>query len=918
MDGKMPAPVVPTKISVPPVQRELAGRPRLMERLARGLDSKLILVSAPAGYGKTVLLAAWAAQCGMPVAWVSLEDSDNDPARFLSALTAALEKARPGSGLAVRKLLESPQILSWDELLFSLLNELSDLDAPFVLVLDDYHLIHEPVVHTLTINLIHQLPGSVHPVIASRADPPLQIARLRARNELTELHLADLCFTPEEAALFFNQVMKLGLTGEQVYVLNSRAEGWVAGLQLAALSMETVLDRQDFIRSFSGSNRFILDYLVDEVLKGQTGEFKQFLIQTSILDRLTGPLCDVVTRRNDSQQILERLEQANLFLIPLDTDRAWYRYHQLFRDLLRKQANNQPPEELADLYQRAAQWFSSAGMVEEAVEYSLASGDLQRSAGLIKTAAPVVLMRGEIYTFKGWVKRLPEDVLLADSDLALYYAWTLVIFDDAAETLEDWLRRLDQNSPLVIAKSTVVRGFLEYMRGNSLNALSLLQTGLAGLPVGEDFFRPIVDYALSSTYVMLGDLNAGARALEKAAQSAIWRGQVSWAARAICELGEIHIRRGELHAARIDFERAVAVAVDDHGRPLPVAGRAYMRLGELWREWNDLNRATQECQEGIDLAKRLRESAALSGYLTLAEILQYMGDAEGARNALHTAEELAHQTPATDLDDLIVACFGAELALRQGQLSVVQAWVSDRRLEDGFDPSDLECSDDFYKYHVLKYELLALARWRLACGKPQDALAVLDILRQKMEAQGRIHLIIEILLVSALAYVRLGDPGQAQHLFERSLALAEPGGYVRLYLDEGAALRELLARAAQEGPHSTYASRLLAALELETQAAPADFSWQAQPAGAPEKQLLSLAGVAPVDALTGRELELLNLIAEGLSNQDIARRLYISLPTVKWHTSHIFAKLGVRSRTQAVVKARSLGYLDSPDTTAGR
>lgn len=888
-----------TKLNPPPVPRELVLRPRLIDRLNRGLEGKLILVSTPAGYGKTTLLSAWAAQCPLPVAWISLDEGDNDPVRFLQILAAAFNPIFPGIDQSLSNSLQSPQAPALEELLASLLNEIAQISRAFVLVLDDYHLITEPAIHRAMITLLGHLPAQMHLAIASRADPPLQLARLRARSELTELRLADLCFTLGEASQFLLRSMELRLPADQVAALTARAEGWIAGLQMAAISLRSATDPAGFIQSFSGSHRFILDYLVEEVLQDQPEEVQTFLLKTSVLNRLAGPLCDVVAGLQDSQEILERLERHNLFIIPLDEERVWYRYHQLFLDLLRKRALQRFPGEQAGWQRAASRWFESQGYLEEATEYALAAGDFTRAAGLVETAAQSTLLRSEIYTFRGWVKCLPEAELDARPDLILFYAWVLVLTDSPPDSVEPWLNKVNLRTERIAAKVSVIRGYQAFMQGDIMRAMILLQQAQAGLSPEETLFRSVVAWMLSLVYVQSGDFHTGGQALEEVFQTSLQKKQLIIAVGARCALAELALRQGQLQAACEHYEAALSIAHDSQGR-LPVAARPLMGLSDVRREWNDLDQAIHDCSEGISLAGQLRESTAIVGHITLARIRQALGEEGQAQEALQKAWELACQTEATVLDDLYVRLSLARLAIQQGDLAEVERWMDERGLPAGFSPDDLDQKDDYYRYHVLKYELLVAARGLIASGQPQQALGLLAPLLFRMEAQGRVHLVIEALLLEALAHQALGDRVRALACFERSLALAEPGGYTRLFLDEGTAILPLLQAAARGETTPEYASRLLAALEAES---------------APAGQAVLTRSTLPsqttglIEPLTERELELLALIAAGLSNQEIARRLFISLPTVKWHTSNIYGKLGVRNRMQAVAHARELGIL---------
>jgi LuxR family maltose regulon positive regulatory protein len=883
-----------TKLNRPPVPRELVSRPRLIDRLNRGLEDKLILVCSPAGYGKTMLLSAWAEHCPHPVAWISLDEGDNDPARFLLVLARACEAIIPGISQHFSKALQSPRTPASEELLAGLLNEIAQTRGVFVLVLDDYHLISEPAIHQALIYLLNHLPAQLRLAIATRSDPPLQLARLRGRSELTELRLADLCFSEDEAVQFFDHILRVSLPAEQVALLTRRTEGWIAGLQMAAISLQGAADPGAFIQSFSGSNRYILDYLVEEVLGDQPEAVQTFLLKTSVLNRLCGPLCAALTGEVNSQEILEGLERLNLFIIPLDEERTWYRYHQLFLDLLRKRALQRYPGELAEWQREASRWYESQGYLEEAIEFALAGRDFTRAADLVEAAAQPALLRSEMYTFRGWVSRLPEAELEARSDLISYYAWVLVLTDSPAESVEAWLSKVESGSESDIAKVGVIRAYQAFIQGGITQAAILLQQSLAGLPADESLFRSVVTWLLSLVHVLSGDFQTGSQALEEVIQSSLQKKQPLIAAGARCALAEIDLRLGRLQAAAENYEEALAIARDAQGR-LPVAARALMGLAEVRREWNDLEHASRYAEEGIALAGQLRESTALTGYITLARIQRARGETSLAQQAMQQAWELARHTETTNLDDQYVRIVQAQLAIQQGDLEVARRWMRPGQLADGFDPDDLDQKDDYYKYHILKYEYLIAARWQIAASQPGKALSRLTPLRIKMEAQGRVHLAIEALMLEARAYQALRDQRQALDCFERSLALAEPGGYMRLYLDEGEAMKPLLEEAVRRGNCPQYASRLLAALQAER--------GTGERAGAPSQA----AGL--VEPLTEREVELLGLIAAGLSNQEIAGRLFISLPTVKWHTNNIYSKLGVRNRIQAVAQARALGIL---------
>jgi LuxR family maltose regulon positive regulatory protein len=544
-------------------------------------------------------------------------------------------------------------------------------------------------------------------------------------------------------------------------------------------------------------------------------------------------------------------------------------------------------------------WFETQGYQDEAIQYALAAQDFSRAADLVQAAAQPVLLRSEFFTFQGWMNRLPEAEIRARPDLILFYAWVLLLTDAPLESVQAWLSRVDLTSQSIAAKVSLIRAYQEFMQGEIMRAMIYLESSQASLPAEETLFSSAAAWLRSLAHVQTGDFQAGSQALEDLVQASLQKKQWLIAVGARCAVAEIYLRLGQLHSAHDHYSAALVIAQEPHRR-LPVAARALIGLSDVWREWNDLDQALRYCSEGIQLAGQLRQSLAIPGYLTLARIQHALGSASLAQQAAQQAWQLARQTAATSLDDLYVRLFQAQLAVWQGDLETAMRWLNERQLSGEVNPADLDQKDDYYKFHLLKYEYLAAARCHLAARQPHAALSLLEPLLARMQAQGRVHLVIETFLLSALAHQQLGDGFQAQDCFQHCLVLAEPGGYLRLFLDEAPAVTPLLQAAARGASAPQYATRLLAA--LQAQSGPAG-----QPLLTPSSPPSQPPGLA--EPLTTRELELLALIAAGLSNQDIAARLFISLPTVKWHTTNIYAKLGVHSRLQAVAHARSLGIL---------
>ena len=903
-----------TKLHVPRLQPGFVARPRLVQALDEGLARRLILVGAPAGFGKTALLAGWARRGDRPVAWLSLDAGDNDPARFWRHAVAALDRARAGIAERVGALLGPPAPASFEGLVTALINELA---APpgqdeLLLVLDDYHLIDAQQVHEPLVFLLEHLPPGVHLVLASRADPPLPLARLRAGGQLAELRAGDLRFTAEEAAALLRETAGDALPAAAVGALAARTEGWAAGLQLAALSLQGQPDPTGFVAAFSGSHRYVLDYLTDEVLEGQTGQVREFLLKTSVLDRLSGGLCDAVTGRTGSQAMLEQVERANLFLVPLDEVRGWWRYHHLFADLLRARLQQQQPGPVAGLHHNAAAWYEEHGLADDAVRHALAAGDTAWAARLIERHFDETFWPGERATVQRWLTALPAGLAGSRPRLCLLRAILALaggdaegagpplnaaeraVTDAAEEPFEPSAGNAASLLVNVPAGIALGRASLAHLRGDADGTAAFASQALAKAGEGESMLDSTARWLLAMAEWLRGRVAEAERAF--AASITGWRaaGERYSAAYGGHHLGQVQRAQGRLDAAVGTYQQALEVTATP-GRPaMPAAGIAFVGMGEVAYQRNELEAALRQVTEGIERCRQLTYTQPLAtGLAALAWIRQANGD---PGEALEAIEEAGRAAPSEAVTSLLnpVPAQRARLLLAQGEVAAAARWTEERGLDPDDDPG-----------YPREPEYLALARVLLAQDRVGPALALLERLHAAAIAQGRTGSVIEILALRALARAAAGDENAAVNTLARALTLACPQGYVRVFADEGPPMAALLARlvAAQKADHAAARDVPLGCLAQVLGA----FGQKPAVPGARQHAAVAVPGL--VEQLTARELEILALLAAGTPNPRIAEQLVVSLDTVKKHVSHLLGKLGAANRTEAVTRARQLGLI---------
>ena len=651
--------ILRTKLHIPQLRPSLVARPRLFKKLNNGLAGKLIILSAPAGFGKTTLITEWihhsqSATSHPLFSWLSLDEGDNDPVRFITYLTAALHSSQPKTDRLTTPMSRSDPSTPITVAIKMLINEMDALPAENVLVLDDYHLIEASSVHKALDFLLDHLPPQMHIVITTRIDPPLSIARLRGRAQVMELRQDDLRFTLQESAVFLNQLMGLDLETVDVAALASRTEGWVAGLQMAAVSMQGRADLPAFVRAFTGSNRYILDYLVEEVFQRQPEEVKTFLLQTAVLERLNAPLChylifgtglgaaqrsQTAIQDQQSQALLEYLERTNLFIISLDEERGWYRYHRLFADLLLKRLQQLQPDRVAELHSRASNWFEQNNFLDDAIRHAFSAEDLERAADLIEQHAEAALKRSESVTFLKRVEALPIELIRARPSLCVFHAWAMLLHGRPADQVESRLQDAlshdeKETDPALPGNIAAIRSRISILQGQMVRANEYARLALELLPQENAFFRGIALWDLGMASLVGGDFAAGSRLLEDAARTSREAGNIFVAVTTLCRLAGLQMLQGRLHQARDIYQQALQLATGDRG-PLPVASEALFGLGELAREWNDLQAATRYFDEGVQLSKQHWEMSALAGLTSPWRVSsRRRGDENGAQELL--------------------------------------------------------------------------------------------------------------------------------------------------------------------------------------------------------------------------------------------------------------------------------------------
>jgi LuxR family maltose regulon positive regulatory protein len=889
-----------TKLYVPPAcpLGHMVSRPRLLEQLDRGLAGRLILLSAPAGFGKTTVLGEWIADRGLCVAWLSLDRSDNDPARFMGYLIAALQTAAPEIGGAAPDLLRFPQPSPPESVLTLLINELCSLSEQIALVLDDYHVLDTPAIHNAVAFLLDRLPPSLHLVIATRADPPLPLARWRSRGQMAEIRTDDLRFTRREISQFLDQAVGPRLSAEDVETLEARTEGWIAGLQMAALSLRGQEDASAFVRAFSGSHHYVLDYLVEEILERQPPHVQQFLLQTSILDRLSGSLCDAVTEQSDGQSMLERLAKANLFLVPLDDERRWYRYHHLFADLLRARLfQSHRDGHVQMLHTQAAGWYEARGFPGEAIRHALAAHDYDRAARVIESIAESAWLNGEFYRLLGWIKALPEELTRNRPWLCIWYVWALLqsgqvqgveaLIDDAMRMSANWLQSHPADTQALmdqIATLETIRA--SCLRHDAAETLRLASQTLQHPPiegrVSSLIARCEVLYNVGFAYYLTGELYKAEQTYQEAQRTARRIGFLLRDILITHKLAFIQQVFGHLHQARHLYQETLAFMQEQGKEELYSTGYLCCGMSRLLYEWDRLEEARQMVDEGL----RLNEMAQVPHlfidiYSAQVRLLIAQHDLDAAQAVIHKAADLIRKyycwPEAIEMNE----SYQVRLWLAQGDLASAIRWA------DGRQPAGSEASG-----FTQEWSEIARARILIARGLLNEATSLLERLARSAETGRRNGRLIEILVLQAMALHSQNRAAHALTVLEKALSLAKPEGYVRVFVDEGPPMVALLRQAASRSIAPEYISKLLAACGEE-------------PRGAAKGKPIP----ALIEPLSERELEVLRLVADGLSNQEIADALILAAGTIKAHVHNVYGKLGVRGRTQAIARARELGLL---------
>ena len=925
------SPLLVTKIHLPPLRQDLVARPGLQTKLVAGLTRPLTLISAPAGFGKTTLLnsAVHALTGDYRIAWLALDEDDNDVLRFLQYLLAAVDVAAPGLSAAAAAALRSIQPPPPQQVLVLLFNALSAAPSRLMIVLDDYHVIDNRAIHQALEYAVDHLPSNARLVIATRSDPPLPLPRLRGRGLVTEIRTADLQFSIDEADAFLGQVMRLRLAPEDLALLETRTEGWVAGLQMAGLSLQGRVDAERFVTAFAGSNRYIVDYLMTEVVGRQPEAIQRFLLHTSILDRMCADLCDAVLadtlptpseNADDSISILERLEQGNVFTVPLDDDRYWYRYHHLFADFLLSRLRRSQPAELARLHRKASTWFADQGLGHEALKHALATDDFAFAAGTIERLALAMIYKSETQTVLHWLGSLPEAEIVRRPALCVYHAWALAFTQGSEQRglCEERLRQAEQLAPAPehAAQRDWLAGHIASVRayqsrvvgingGDPRPTIALSEEARRLLPPDDIALHGVAALNIGYARLALCDPGGAEAALVEAERLGLAGRNYFAAAGAATRRARLAQQMGQLGRAERLYKEARATYAGfagPDGRILPIVGALDIGLGAIALERDRLTEAETLILRGLDLVQWTR-GFELPGYAHLARLREVQGDMAGALAAVNQLEA------AWPDGAVYIQALRGQMQIRNPAAAIASLTQAPWAREVEPLPPLREEAPGLQPWGQAQHGAhLAWARGQTILGRPHLALAYVERQLALALERGLGQRVIELCIVQALAYNALGENRRAIEAVRQALAVGEPEGYVRIY-HQGPEFAGLLAEAAARGLAGGYAQRLLGLFGAEpgsTGAAQAPHSGGTSPA------LLILStpeGESLLEPLSERELEVLRLIAEGLANAQIAARLYIEVGTVKRHVNHIFGKLGVSSRAQAIARGRALKLL---------
>lgn len=915
-------PLLATKLLIPRARRNLVARPRLIERLNAALGHPVTLVSAPAGFGKTTLVGAWAQGVSLPVAWLSLDEADDDPARFLLYLVAALQQADATIGRDVQGVLAASASPRVDAVMAALINDVAARPAEFALVLDDFHAVDATSIHEALRNLVEHQPPQLHLVIVTREDPPLPLARLRARGQLVELRAHDLRFAPEEAGQFLREVMGLPLDAHDIAALNARTEGWIAGLQLAGLSVRDRADASGFIAGLSGSHRHILSYLTEEVLSRQAEDVQRFLLETSILDKLSGELCDAVTGRSDSGVLLERLSAANLFLLALDDEGRWYRYHRLFAELLRDQLKAQPKDMTAELHRRASRWYAGAGMAGEAVEHAVAAADYATAVRLLESNALELLVQGYARAVEGWMRAIPAEWAARSPRANLAFAWMHLLRGTFAQAVP-YVERLQalsssgrmgaQEAPSITAEWLALQATLLSAQGRAAESMALARQALEIVPEQDGYVLSLIYLGLAGAYRLTDDYANAVQAYQRIIEYGRAAGNFGSEILGIAGLIQLTLNHGQLRSA-FDIATQGIDRVERSGLLHPIAAAVYGALGQVHYERHHLEQARPYYLRACQVSTLSGYSDAEIGYdVILSRVCLMAGDLEASARELARAIELMRAVPPAWVREEVVAQ-QVRLALAQDDPATAEAALKGQ----GYSSGDDFAIPPLQPGRVVGYQAwqLYLSALRLVLYRAQGERDP-QSLRRAVELAGRVidgalqgrylSVALEALLLRARMHALLEDDRACLADYARALELAAPEGYINIFVEAGPPVAEALAILLKgplpEGVSPRYVQDILDAMPAARRAGPT----RTEPAAPePRSALLEAAAIEP---LTERELEVLRLMAEDLTYEEVARRLVVSVNTVRFHVKGLYGKLGVAKRMAAIARARELGLL---------